>query len=75
MKGEKEEDIDVNSIELPPHILKSVLDNSRKRNADASTGCRHCKVYVSAPGEFCGMAETAAAGIGGSLLWSTVPGA
>lgn len=59
-EGEKVEDIDVTSMELPPYILKSVLDNSRKRKADASAGCRHCKVHVSAPGEFCGVAETAA---------------
>jgi hypothetical protein len=48
-EGEKEEDIDVN-IEIPPNILKAVLDNSRKRKADCSIDCRHCKVHVS-PGE------------------------
>ncbi|KIM95574.1 hypothetical protein OIDMADRAFT_33668 [Oidiodendron maius Zn] len=53
------EDIEVNSIKIPPHIIKGVLDNSRKRKADPSTGCRHSKVHVSAPGEFCGVAETA----------------
>lgn len=51
-EGEKEEDVDVN-IEIPANILKNVLDNSRKRKADSSTDCRHCKVHVSEtiPGE------------------------
>jgi hypothetical protein len=56
-EGEKEEDIDVNSIELPSYIFKSVLDNSRKRKADGPAGCRHCKVHVSANGECCSVAE------------------
>ena len=46
-KGEKEEDVDVN-IEIPPNILKNILDNSRKRKADGSIDCRHCKVHASA---------------------------
>jgi len=46
-EGEKEEGVDVN-IEIPPHILKDVLDNSCKRKADSSADCHHCKVYVSA---------------------------
>ena len=40
--GETEETVDVD-IEIPPHILQSVLDNSRKRKADSSTDCRRCK--------------------------------
>jgi hypothetical protein len=45
-QGEIEEDVDVN-IEILPHMLKNVLDNSdnsRKRKADGSLDCRHCKV-------------------------------
>jgi len=33
-----EEDVDV-SVEIPPNILKNVLDNSRKRKADGSIDC------------------------------------
>ena len=51
-EGETEEDVDIN-IEIPPHILQKILDNSRKRKADSSPDCRHCKVYVpeTIPGE------------------------
>ena len=56
-EGEKEEDVDVN-VEIPPNILKSVLDNSRKRKADSSNDYRHCKVHVSAHGRCCDTAET-----------------
>jgi hypothetical protein len=45
-EGETEEDVDIN-IEIPPNILKNILDNSCKRKADGSTDCRHCKVHVS----------------------------
>jgi hypothetical protein len=45
-EGETEEDVDIN-IEIPPNILKNILDNSRKRKADSSTDCCHCKVHVS----------------------------
>ena len=55
-EGEKEEDVDVN-IEIPPNILKNVLDNSRKRKADGSIDCRHCKVHVSAHSRCCDTAE------------------
>jgi hypothetical protein len=58
-EGETEEDVDVD-IEIPPHILKHILDNSRKRKAEAnSTDCRHCKVHVSEtiPGEDSGDVE------------------
>jgi hypothetical protein len=55
-EGETEEDVDVN-IEIPPHILKNVLDNSRKRKADGSIDCRHCKVHVPAHGGRCDTAE------------------
>jgi hypothetical protein len=44
--GETEEDVNID-IEIPSNILKNILDNSRKRKADSSTDCRHCKVYVS----------------------------
>ncbi|KAI9762389.1 MAG: hypothetical protein M1840_001250 [Geoglossum simile] len=55
-EGEKEEDVDV-GIEIPPNILKSVLDNSRKRKANGSINCRHCKVHVSAHSGYCDTAE------------------
>jgi hypothetical protein len=44
-EGETKEDVDIN-IKIPPNILKNILDNSRKRKADSSANCRHCKVYV-----------------------------
>lgn len=44
-EGETEEDVDVD-IEIPPRIVKNILDNSRKRKADSSTDCRNCKVQV-----------------------------
>jgi hypothetical protein len=37
-EGEKEEDVDIN-IEMPPSIIKDVLDNSRKRKAGCESGC------------------------------------
>jgi hypothetical protein len=53
-EGETEEDVDV-SVKIPPHVLKNVLGNSRKRKADSSIDCHHCKAHhVSAgipPGE------------------------
>lgn len=59
-EGATEEDVDVN-IEIPPHILKHILNNSRKRKAkDVSADCRHCKVHASEtlPGEDLGDVET-----------------
>lgn len=56
-EGEKEEDVDVN-IEIPPNILKNILNDSRKRKADGSIDCRHCKVHVSADSRCCGVNET-----------------
>jgi len=38
-EGETEEDAGIN-IEIPPNILKDVLDNSCKRKADGSIDCR-----------------------------------
>ena len=58
-EGETEEDVDVD-IEIPPHILKHVLDNNRKRKAeDVSADCCHCKVHASEtlPGEDLGDVE------------------
>ena len=51
-EGETEEDVNVN-IEIPTHILRNILDNSRKRKADNPSDCRCCKVHVSEtiPGE------------------------
>ena len=54
---EGEKDVDVN-IEIPPNILKNVLDNSRKQKVDGSIDCRHCKVYVLAHSRCCDTAET-----------------
>lgn len=45
-EGETEEDVNVD-IEIPPHILRNIMDNSRKRKADSPTDCRHCKIHVS----------------------------
>ena len=45
-EGETEETVKVD-VEIPPHILKHILDNSRKRKAEDSTSCRHCKVHAS----------------------------
>jgi hypothetical protein len=45
-EGETEEIVKVD-IEIPPHILQNILDNSCKRKADNSPDCRHCKVHVS----------------------------
>ncbi|KAH6623189.1 hypothetical protein F5144DRAFT_623218 [Chaetomium tenue] len=56
-EGEKEEDVDVN-IEIPPQILKDVLDDSRKRKAEDSIGCRNCKTRVSAHGRHHDAADT-----------------
>jgi hypothetical protein len=53
---EKEEDVDVN-IEIPPNILKNILDNSCKQKADGSIDCRHCKVYASTYSRCCNIAE------------------
>src|SRR6266536_2680196 len=42
---EREENVNIN-MEIPPNILKDVLDNSRKRKADGSIDCRQCKAHV-----------------------------
>ncbi len=55
-EGEKEEDLNVN-VEILPNILKNILDNSRKRIADDSIDCRHCKVYASAYSRCCDTVE------------------
>ena len=49
-EGENEEDVDIN-IEMPPSIVKDILDNSRKRKADGSIDCRPCKVHNPAQGK------------------------
>jgi hypothetical protein len=49
---ETEEDVDV-GIDIPPRILKNVLDNNRKRKADGLTDCHHCKTHVSAHSRSC----------------------
>jgi hypothetical protein len=55
-EGEKEEDVDVD-IEIPPNILKNVLDNSRKRKIDGAIDYRHYKVHVSSHSRCCDAAE------------------
>jgi len=55
-EGEKEEEVDVN-IEIPPNILKNILDNSCKRKADSSIDCRHCKGHASTHSRCCNTAE------------------
>lgn len=58
-EGETEENVDVD-IEIPPHILTHIMDNSRKRKAeDKLTGCRHFKVHAleTIPGEHPGNVE------------------
>ncbi len=56
-EGENKEKIDVN-IEIPSKILQDVLDNSRKRKADASIDCRNCKVRVLSDGRHCAVETT-----------------
>jgi len=56
-EGEIKKDINVN-IEIPPNILKNVLDNSRKQKADSSTNYCHCKVHVSSHSKCCSAAKT-----------------
>ncbi|KAL0933509.1 uncharacterized protein CTRU02_212472 [Colletotrichum truncatum] len=48
-EGEKEEEVDVN-IEIPSKILGDILNNSRKRKAEDSDGCRGCKAHASSHG-------------------------
>ena len=57
-EGETEEDVNVD-IEIPPHILRNISDNSRKRKADNPSDCRCCKVHVSEaiPGKASGDVE------------------
>jgi hypothetical protein len=54
-EGEKEEDVDVN-IEMPPNILKNVL-NKHKWKADSSIDYRHCKVHILAHSSYCNTAK------------------
>jgi hypothetical protein len=56
-EGETEENVNVD-IEIPPHILRNILDNSRKRKADNPSDCRY-KVHVleTIPGEASGDVE------------------
>jgi hypothetical protein len=56
-EGEKEEEVEIN-IEIPPTILKDVLDDSRKRKAEDAGDCRSCKAHVLAYGKYCDAAET-----------------
>lgn len=53
---EREEEADV-TIEIPPRILKGVLDNSYKRKAEDSIGCRNYKTHISAYSRYQDAAE------------------
>ncbi|KAH8761633.1 hypothetical protein F5883DRAFT_386422, partial [Diaporthe sp. PMI_573] len=55
-EGEKEEEVEIN-IEIPPTILKDVLDDSRKRKAEDADDFRSCKAHVLANGKYCDAAE------------------
>ena len=45
-EGEREEDVDV-SVEIPPNILKDLLDDSRNRKAEDSVNCRRTEAKNS----------------------------
>jgi len=51
-EGETEEDIDID-IEIPPHIVRYILDNCHKWKADSSSNYRYYKVHLleTIPGE------------------------
>ena len=55
-EGEIEEDVDVR-IEIPPHIIKNILENNRKRKADDSIDHRQCKAHASSYNTCCDTAE------------------
>ncbi|PVH69355.1 hypothetical protein DL98DRAFT_578389 [Cadophora sp. DSE1049] len=55
-EGETKEDVDVR-IEIPPHIIKNILDNNRKRKADDSFDRRQCKAHASSYNRCCDTAE------------------
>ncbi|KAH8745278.1 hypothetical protein F5883DRAFT_702966 [Diaporthe sp. PMI_573] len=56
-EGEKEEEVEID-IEIPPTILKDVLDDSRKRKAEDADNFRSCKAHVLANSKYCDAAET-----------------
>ena len=60
-EGQTEEDVDV-SIEIPPNILKNVLDNNRKRKADSSIDRRQCRAHAAAHNRCCDTAEISPSG-------------
>ena len=43
VEQETEEDVDID-IEIPPYIIKNILDNSYTWKADSSTNSRYCKI-------------------------------
>ncbi|KAH6661717.1 hypothetical protein B0J14DRAFT_622130 [Halenospora varia] len=55
-EGETEEDVDVR-IEIPPYIIKNILENNRKRKADGSIDHRQCKALASSYNRCCDTAE------------------
>jgi hypothetical protein len=55
-EGETEEDVDVR-IEIPPHIIKNILENIRKRKADGSIDHRQCKAHAFSHNRCCDTAE------------------
>lgn len=61
-EGEKEGEVRINA-EIPPNILKDVLDDSRKRKAEDAIDYRSYKARVSAKGQYCDAAGAAYLGI------------
>lgn len=57
-EGEKEDNIQIN-IELPPNILRDVLDDSRKRKAENAINYRSYKTRALAKGKDRDVAEAA----------------
>jgi hypothetical protein len=55
-EGETEEDVDVR-IEIPPHIIKNIVENNRKRKADGSIDHRQCKAHAPSHNRCCDTAE------------------
>lgn len=55
-EGEIEEDVDIR-IEIPPYIIKNILENNRKRKADGSIDHRPCKAHTSSQNRCCDTAE------------------
>lgn len=57
-EGEKEEDVQID-VDLPPNILRDVLDDSRKRKAEDAINYRSYKTRGLAKGKDRDVAEAA----------------